>query len=80
MFVEKAKALEPRYLAMIIPARWFAGGKGLDEFRENMLADTRVRSIDDFPQCIGCAFRASKIEGWRLLLPLEPRPSGAVRR
>ncbi len=48
MFVEQAKALEPRYLSMIIPARWFAGGKGLDEFRENMLADTRVRSIDDF--------------------------------
>lgn len=48
MFVEKAKALEPRYLSMIIPARWFAGGKGLDEFRESMLADNRLRSIDDF--------------------------------
>jgi len=48
MFVEQAKALEPRYLSMIIPARWFAGGKGLDEFRESMLADDRLRSIDDF--------------------------------
>jgi Eco57I restriction-modification methylase len=47
-FVEQAKALEPRYLSMVIPARWFAGGKGLDEFRESMLADNRVRSIDDF--------------------------------
>ncbi len=47
-FVEKAKALEPRYLAMVIPARWFAGGKGLDEFRESMLADDRLRSIDDY--------------------------------
>ena len=47
-FVEQAKALEPRYLSMVIPARWFAGGKGLDEFRESMLADDRIRSIDDF--------------------------------
>ena len=33
---------------MIIPARWFAGGKGLDEFRESMLTDNSLRSIDDF--------------------------------
>lgn len=47
-FVEQAKTLEPRYLSMVIPSRWFAGGKGLDEFRQSMLADHRVRSIDDF--------------------------------
>lgn len=47
-FVEQAKKLEPRYLSMVIPARWFAGGKGLDEFRESMLTDNRLRSIDDY--------------------------------
>lgn len=47
-FVHQAKKLNPRFLSMIIPARWFAGGKGLDEFRESMLTDNRLRSIDDF--------------------------------
>ena len=48
LFVEQAKKLEPRYLSLVIPARWFAGGKGLDEFRESMLTDNRVRSINDY--------------------------------
>jgi hypothetical protein len=48
LFVEQAKTLEPRYLSLVIPARWFAGGKGLDDFRESMLHDNRLRSIDDY--------------------------------
>lgn len=47
-FVEQAKALEPRYMTMVIPSRWFTGGKGLDDFRKSMLADDRIRVIDDY--------------------------------
>lgn len=48
-FVDQAKRLEPRQLIMVIPARWFAGGKGLDSFRASMLSDTQLRAIVDFP-------------------------------
>jgi hypothetical protein len=48
-FVDQAKALEPRLLAMVIPSRWYAGGKGLDAFRTTMIDDTRVRELHDFP-------------------------------
>lgn len=47
-FVEQAKKLNPRYISMIIPARWFAGGRGLDGFRTEMLQDKRIRAIVDF--------------------------------
>lgn len=38
-FIEAAKRIEPRYLMMVTPSRWFAGGRGLDDFRKEMLAD-----------------------------------------
>ncbi len=48
-FVEQAQALEPRYLTMVIPARWLFGGRGLDDFRKKMLTDDRIRQLFDYP-------------------------------
>ena len=48
-FVEQAKALEPRYLAMVIPSRWMASGLGLSEFRQTMLGDRKMRELVDYP-------------------------------
>lgn len=48
-FVEQAIGLEPRYLSMVIPSRWMAGGRGMDDFRRSMLADRHVRSLVDYP-------------------------------
>jgi len=47
-FVEQAMALEPRFLTMVIPSRWFGGGKGLSNFRATMLADDRIRKLVDY--------------------------------
>jgi site-specific DNA-methyltransferase (adenine-specific) len=48
-FVDAAKALGPRYITMVIPSRWFAGGRGLDVFRQEMLTDRRLRVLVDYP-------------------------------
>ncbi len=49
-FVQQAMALDPRFLTMVIPARWYSGGKGLDEFRDTMLRQTPISEIHDFPE------------------------------
>jgi site-specific DNA-methyltransferase (adenine-specific) len=48
MFVEQAIKMDPRFLTMVIPARWFTGGKGLDEFRNRMLSDKNLKRLIDF--------------------------------
>ena len=53
-FVSQAKKLNPRYISMIIPARWYSGGKGLDEFRDEMLKDKCMSEIHDFPETSDC--------------------------
>lgn len=61
-FVEQAKKLNPKCLIMIIPARWYSGGKGLDSFRNNMLTDKSLREIHDFPETNDC-FPSLNIRG-----------------
>jgi len=53
-FVEQAIKINPKYLTMIIPARWYSGGKGLDTFRAFMLNDKRISELHDFPETTDC--------------------------
>ncbi|MDR2926197.1 MAG: Eco57I restriction-modification methylase domain-containing protein [Azoarcus sp.] len=62
-FVEQSKKLQPRYLTMIIPARWYSGGRGLDEFRNNMIKDERIRILHDYLNSVECFGSGVEIKG-----------------
>lgn len=53
-FVQQAKKLNPRFLVMVIPARWYSGGRGLDSFRKEMLNDNRLRKLVDYTDSNDC--------------------------
>lgn len=62
LFIEQAQKLKPRFLTMIIPARWYTGGKGLDKFRDNMINDKRIRILHDYVDASEC-FSGVEIKG-----------------
>lgn len=61
-FIEHAMSLDPKYLAMIVPSRWFTGGFGLEKFRARMIADRRFAKIVDNPKLFDC-FPGVEIKG-----------------
>jgi len=54
LFIQQAKKLNPRYLTMIVPSRWFAGGMGLNVFRDEMLNDNRISNLTDYVDAKEC--------------------------
>lgn len=62
LFVQKAKSLSPRFISFVIPARWYSEGKGLDEFREQMINDRCLKYLVDYPKLFEC-FPGVEIKG-----------------
>ena len=73
LFVEQAHGARSALPGMVIPSRWMAGGRGMDEFRETMLGDRHIVALVDYPNSAQ-VFPRRGPQGWRLLLPLGPRP------
>lgn len=76
LFVEAAKRLQPEHLVIIIPSRWFAGGKGLGEFREAMLHDRRMQTLHDFLDAKICFGNEVEIKGGVCYFHWEKKHNG----
>lgn len=76
LFVDCAKSLSPDYISMIMPSRWFAGGMGLNQFRQDMLNDSRIRKIVDFTDSRDC-FQSVDVAGGICYLLWDKNHNGA---
>lgn len=77
LFVEQAKKLMPRFISMIVPSRWMKGGKGLQEFRTQMIKDTRISYIFDYEDAQEC-FSGIHLDGGVNYFLWEKEYSGVV--
>lgn len=53
-FIDASLKLKPRYISMIIPSRWYSGGRGLESFRSEMISDTHIKALYDFADANEC--------------------------
>lgn len=68
IFLEEVKKLNPEYMCFVIPAKWYSGGKGLDQFRGDMLTDNHISVLEDYTNS-GDVFNNVDIAGGGMRIP-----------
>lgn len=53
-FTEASMELNPNYISLIMPSRWMTSGKGLDDFRNKLINDTRFMVLHDYFDATEC--------------------------
>ena len=76
-FIDAVKELDPSVLSLIIPAKWYSGGKGLDQFRQEMLNDSHIRRLADYTNSLD-VFRDADIAGGVCIFVREAMRGGAA--
>jgi len=61
-FVEQAIKVKPSFISMIMPSKWMVGGRGLQNFRSNMMQDKHFRVLYDYEDPFEC-FPGVHIDG-----------------